>query len=591
MSADLLNSLQQPLINPQSGAITAGLSGVADAPSAWAGTTATAVAMRDPSPIASLWTGPSVFAQPALGAQSDQPPTTSPIWSMIQAINANNQRQRPHSEWTPAELVYGFTGPGGTVHGVHGSVPEAEVLSTSTDSLPPLVEGPRRPAQPQQPEVVPVIFDGNNATCTICGPTDNTFAPGNRVCRLRCRHIFHATCWNEYHNHADASRAFRGDCPNCRGRGDVIAIWNYIDPNLVTQYLPDGTGRQVSNDMAVDQSVELTTPRSVATEYPFDTPDSHASPTPTFGTPNPPVSAWEEMHRMSGTASTSTYTGSFHGIVLPNTYWDAQDWIASSGFGSPSGRYLIPPSAAPPAGQENRSYHLETRLPDGKPALLLDIGSVGNLAGDAWVKDQATVAVDNKRKPEQYKRERPLSVSGVGNGSQSCEFNCRLPIAIPNQSGKFTKGTFDTPTVPKSMLPALLGLDSTRRCRGIIDTNTLVLHLCGPGDYDLMAALPAGTESIQCKIAPSGHMVIPCAEFAELDKRQRYGGLEVEHEVALPAVVEEYRPPLGTPEGVKELAELRRRCAELEEAAARPVSQGSGGTSSSGEHSLKPHTL
>ena len=101
---------------------------------------------------------------------------------------------------------------------------------------------------------------------------------------------------------------------------------------------------------------------------------------------------------------------------------------------------------------------------------------------------------------------------------------------------KFTKGTFDTPVVPKSMLPALLGLDSTRRCRGIIDTVSLVLHLCGPGEFDLLKALPPGTESIQCVLSPSGHMMIPCAEFGALDKRQKLGGLEIEREVALPVV-------------------------------------------------------
>ena len=25
------------------------------------------------------------------------------------------------------------------------------------------------------------------------------------------------------------------DCPNCRGQGTIITLWNYIDANLVTQ--------------------------------------------------------------------------------------------------------------------------------------------------------------------------------------------------------------------------------------------------------------------------------------------------------------------------------------------------------------------
>eukprot|EP00969_Alexandrium_andersonii_P207505 9167252-Alexandrium_andersonii.AAC.1 len=35
-------------------------------------------------------------------------------------------------------------------------------------------------------------------------------------------------------------------CPNCRGIGNKIAIWRYMDPDLVTQLSPDGT-RAVHN--------------------------------------------------------------------------------------------------------------------------------------------------------------------------------------------------------------------------------------------------------------------------------------------------------------------------------------------------------
>jgi len=521
------------------------------------------------SNIRSLWTGASVFAAPALGAQNENP-MESPLWNTIQAINENNQRQvQGHAERATPSLrpLFGNVATNAVVGSNVSSDSEAPSMPT-LEAAPP----------PRRVDVVPVIFDGNNLTCTIC---DQLFAAGERVCRLRCRHIFHTECWDRYMTHTNMSTdQFHGDCPNCRGRGDVIAIWNFIDPELVTQYGPNGV--QVSNDLGVEQSIEMTTPRSMVTDYPFGTPQSHPTPTPVFGSPNsevpttPPLqhSGWDELHLAGGTH----HTQGRNYIILPSTYWDAREWIGSSRLNVPSGQRDIPPPTDTPS-TDGTSYHAETRLKDGRSSLLLDIGSVGNLAGDEWVKHHATIAVNHNRKPEQYKRDRALNVSGVGNGSQSCEFNCKLPIAIPNRSGKFTKGSFDTPTVPKSMLPALLGLDSTRRCRGIIDTNTMVLHLCGPGDYDIASALPAGTESIQCEIAPSGHMVIPCSEFAELDKRERHGGLEIEHEVALPAVVE----PIPTPLPYEELESLRQRCAVLE----RSVALGSSGSSSSGDHSRK----
>ena len=47
----------------------------------------------------------------------------------------------------------------------------------------------------------------------------------------------------------------------------------------------------------------------------------------------------------------------------------------------------------------------------------------------------------------------------------------------------------------------------------ILDMHTLRLHFCGPGEYDLLSALPPGTESFQCELTPSGHLVLPCSEY------------------------------------------------------------------------------
>ncbi len=40
------------------------------------------------------------------------------------------------------------------------------------------------------------------------------------------------------------------------------------------------------------------------------------------------------------------------------------------------------------------------------------------------------------------------------------------------------------------------------------------LHLCGPSDYDLVKAVPPGTDIFQLEVAPSSHMVLPCCEFS-----------------------------------------------------------------------------
>jgi hypothetical protein len=62
-------------------------------------------------------------------------------------------------------------------------------------------------------------------------------------------------------------------------------------------------------------------------------------------------------------------------------------------------------------------FHVQTRLVDGPPSLLIDPGSVGNLSGDAWAKGVAQAATKNGHTPSCEKRPRPLRVSVVGQGA------------------------------------------------------------------------------------------------------------------------------------------------------------------------------
>ena len=113
-------------------------------------------------------------------------------------------------------------------------------------------------------------------------------------------------------------------------------------------------------------------------------------------------------------------------------------------------------------------------------------------------------------------------MQGVGNGVQSCEYDCTLPVAFKQKDKTLQMGKLLIPTVSQSDLPGLLGLAALRKNRGILDFNTMELHFCGPGEYDLIKALPPGTDSFQLELAPSGHMVLPCCEFpSSSDKATR----------------------------------------------------------------------
>ena len=127
--------------------------------------------------------------------------------------------------------------------------------------------------------------------------------------------------------------------------------------------------------------------------------------------------------------------------------------------------------------------------------------------------------------PSQAKRPRPLSVMGVGNGNQTCTHNCTLPITLSRQDGSHYGGTYTTPVVSNSDLPGLLGLNTMRRNRCILDMVNLQLHMCGPADIRLN--LPPGTESFQLEISPSGHLVLPCGNHPPANNAARASQSEI----------------------------------------------------------------
>ena len=80
-------------------------------------------------------------------------------------------------------------------------------------------------------------------------------------------------------------------------------------------------------------------------------------------------------------------------------------------------------------------------------------------------------------------------------------------------NGHRITGDITLPTVYESSLPGLMGLRSLQNLRALIDFQTLRMYLLGPGDYDLAAAMPPGTNVIQLELGPSGHLYMPCCEY------------------------------------------------------------------------------
>ena len=113
-----------------------------------------------------------------------------------------------------------------------------------------------------------------------------------------------------------------------------------------------------------------------------------------------------------------------------------------------------------------------------------------------------------------------MKVSGVGAGSQRCLNNYILQIALHSENYGPSIGTVDrTPAVENSDPPGLLGLQSMRDHRVVLDLQKLKMYFVGPGDYDLDKALSPGTVSFELEVAPSGHLLLPCSNFANLSEK------------------------------------------------------------------------
>jgi hypothetical protein len=252
--------------------------------------------------------------------------------------------------------------------------------------------------------------------------------------------------------------------PNCRGFPQVVASWRWISANrTMTQMTPDG--HEAPKLLRPDAEVRF--------QRHLEQRSSGAPSRPSLVQQTASPRAQPSLSRVGSGVATLTSIEDHTADVL----------------------YI-------------KSYRIQTRLAD-VPAMIVDLGSVGNLFGDALAKEVAIAAARHGQHPTYERRQRPLKVSEVGAGSQSRKFDCKLPVAFKQADGHAVSvGDVAMPTVSNSDLPGLVGLAALREDRAILDFSILELHFCGPGDYDLHRGMPPGADSFQRAIGTFGHPLL-----------------------------------------------------------------------------------
>ena len=289
-------------------------------------------------------------------------------------------------------------------------------------------------------------------TCTIC---QTAFAPSDHVCRTRCRHVFHNLCIGELIQHAGETSF---ECPNCRIQTEVDHSWQFPNLTETSQQTPE--------------------------ELPLPSESHSAAADPAVTTPVP-----------------SERGSEFDG-----------EWQTPEGVESSFPWWPVP--AHDESAKEEVPSYLSTtvRLADGNLGLLIDPGSYGNLCGQAWAEEAAKRAREQGYTAEFTPRKHPLTVGGVGKGSQTCTQDVLLPAVMERSDGTVQVGTYNAPVIQGSATPALLGLKSLREHRALLDISSGMLHLCAPGEVQL--TLPPGSESFPLSSAPTGHFLLPFQDYA-----------------------------------------------------------------------------
>ena len=109
--------------------------------------------------------------------------------------------------------------------------------------------------------------------------------------------------------------------------------------------------------------------------------------------------------------------------------------------------------------------------------------------------------------PEYIERENPLTCSGIGTGSQTARYDVKHQISLDGSR----VDSYTSPELPQARTPALLGLNSMKRMRALIDTFTGKIFFVGNGGYKLL--LSPGSEQYELERSQNGHLMLPCSKF------------------------------------------------------------------------------
>ena len=157
-------------------------------------------------------------------------------------------------------------------------------------------------------------------------------------------------------------------------------------------------------------------------------------------------------------------------------------------------------------------YHSSVRLTLDREGLVIDTAAVTSLTGDHWLGRTQKLAERYGHGTSVTPLKHPFGIEGVGQGSNQVTQEAVVPIALA--SG--TVGAYSARVVESSHIPALLGLEPLIKQRTLLDLHNGKMILLGEGGYTLK--LSPGSAVHDLERAPTGHLMLPCAEWQKVKK-------------------------------------------------------------------------
>lgn len=254
-------------------------------------------------------------------------------------------------------------------------------------------------------------------------------------------------------------------------------------------------------------------------------------------TPIPNLHQDDDDLNLPTTAGPNTALFSEHVVSPPfSTQPSAAPNLNTNHVGSAAGNYVAPSASHETAWLNCEVPHTEqshaaqvhafittSKMPSGKLSMMVDFGAFSNMIGEDFAMTLERRAYDVDLAPSRSYLLRPMTVSGVGNGTNQAIEQVTCPIAVQTTAGKVELHTLRAPVVGGSgkHLPGLLGLQTLEANNAVLDIGNRTLHMLSKGKAQLQ--LLPGTLSVPLEKSPSGHLVMTIDSYEDI--QQQRGGL------------------------------------------------------------------